>query len=143
MVHGFGRPAARAASVLILSALAACATPQTDRLLDDPAALPPRAEVAGVPFFPQEDYWCGPAALAMPLAWAVLPDPSYISVCFGAVLGGAVFGDQCSPISDTTILSALACGGDIMDHVTTQLPLALTAASLAAVASTILAVVAL
>jgi Na+/H+ antiporter NhaC len=37
------------------------------------------------------------------------------------VLGGAVFGDQCSPISDTTILSSLACGGDLMDHVTTQL----------------------
>jgi Na+/H+ antiporter NhaC len=62
--------------------------------------------------------------LAMPLAWAVNPDPTYISLCFGAVLGGAVFGDQCSPISDTTILSSLACGGDLMDHVTTQLPLA-------------------
>ncbi|HEU5209656.1 MAG TPA: Na+/H+ antiporter NhaC family protein [Longimicrobiales bacterium] len=77
--------------------------------------------------------------LAMPLAWAVLPDPSYIAVCFGAVLGGAVFGDQCSPISDTTILSSLACGGDLMDHVTTQLPLALVAASLGAVASTLVA----
>lgn len=77
--------------------------------------------------------------LAMPLAWAVLPDPSYIAVCFGAVLGGAVFGDQCSPISDTTILSALACGGDLMDHVTTQLPLALLAASLGAIASTLVA----
>ncbi len=75
--------------------------------------------------------------LAMPLAWAVLPDPSYIAVCFGAVLGGAVFGDQCSPISDTTILSALACGGDLMDHVTTQLPLALVAALLGAVAATL------
>ena len=79
--------------------------------------------------------------IAMPLAYAINPDPTYISLCFGAVLGGAVFGDQCSPISDTTILSALACGGDLMDHVTTQLPLALIAAALAAAASTAAAMV--
>ena len=79
--------------------------------------------------------------LAMPLAWAVHPDPTYLSVCFGAVLGGAVFGDQCSPISDTTILSSLACGGDLMDHVTTQLPLALATAFLAALAATGVALV--
>jgi Na+/H+ antiporter NhaC len=77
--------------------------------------------------------------LAMPLAWAVYADPTYISLCFGAVLGGAVFGDQCSPISDTTILSSLACGGDLMDHVTTQLPLALAAAGLGAAAATLVA----
>jgi Na+/H+ antiporter NhaC len=77
--------------------------------------------------------------LAMPLAWAVHPDPGYISVCFGAVLGGAVFGDQCSPISDTTILSSLACGGDLMDHVTTQLPLAFVAATLGAITATLVA----
>lgn len=77
--------------------------------------------------------------LAMPLAFAVNPDPFYLQICFGAVLGGAVFGDQCSPISDTTILSSLACGGDVMDHVTTQIPLALTAAGIAAVLSTLLA----
>ncbi|HSJ65370.1 MAG TPA: Na+/H+ antiporter NhaC family protein [Gemmatimonadaceae bacterium] len=76
--------------------------------------------------------------LAMPLAYAVNPDPGYVTICFGAVLGGAVFGDQCSPISDTTILSSLACGADVMDHVTTQLPLALAAAGGAAVLSTLL-----
>ncbi len=76
--------------------------------------------------------------IAMPLAYALTPEPFYVSVCFGAVLGGAVFGDQCSPISDTTILSSLACGGDLMDHVTTQIPLALLAASLAAAASTVM-----
>jgi Na+/H+ antiporter NhaC len=70
--------------------------------------------------------------IAMPLAFAVNPDPQYVSICFGAVLGGAVFGDQCSPISDTTILSSLACGGDLMDHVTTQIPLAIGAAAPAA-----------
>jgi Na+/H+ antiporter NhaC len=78
--------------------------------------------------------------LAMPLAYAVDPNPFYMQLCFGAVLGGAVFGDQCSPISDTTILSALACGGDVMDHVTTQLPLALAAATLAATVATALAI---
>jgi Na+/H+ antiporter NhaC len=46
-------------------------------------------------------------------------------------MGGAVFGDQCSPISDTTILSSLACGADLMDHVLTQLPIAMMAAGIA------------
>lgn len=68
--------------------------------------------------------------VAMPLAWAVLPDEFFITLCFGAVVGGSVFGDQCSPISDTTILSSLATGCDLMDHVHTQIPLALTAAGL-------------
>ena len=44
-----------------------------------------------------------------------------------AVLGGGVFGDHCSPISDTTILSSLASGCDHLEHVRTQLPYALTA----------------
>jgi Na+/H+ antiporter NhaC len=77
--------------------------------------------------------------IAMPLAFAINPDPQYVSICFGAVLGGAVFGDQCSPISDTTILSSLACGADLMDHVTTQIPLAMAAATAAAIASTLAA----
>lgn len=80
--------------------------------------------------------------IAMPLAWAINPDPFYMTLCFGAVLGGAVFGDQCSPISDTTILSSLATGADHMDHVTTQVPLALAAATLAAVLYTLLATLA-
>ena len=79
--------------------------------------------------------------LAMPLAFGVSPDPNYVALCFGAVVGGSMFGDQCSPISDTTILSSLACGADLMDHVTTQLPLALFAASLAAGVSTLVAFV--
>ena len=81
--------------------------------------------------------------LAMPLAYALNPDPFYMSLAFGAVLGGAVFGDQCSPISDTTILSSLACGCDVMDHVLTQLPMALAAASAGAVAATLLAMYAM
>ncbi len=72
--------------------------------------------------------------LALPLAWSVAAEPHYISLCFASVIGGSMFGDQCSPISDTTILSSLACGADLMDHVTTQLPLSLAAAAMAAVA---------
>ena len=77
--------------------------------------------------------------IALPLAYSVSPDPTYFVLNFGAIMGGAVFGDQCSPISDTTILSSLACGSDLMDHVNTQLPMALAAASIAIVLSTIIA----
>lgn len=45
-----------------------------------------------------------------------------------SVLAGAVFGDHCSPISDTTILSSMSSGADHVDHVRTQLPYALLAA---------------
>lgn len=79
--------------------------------------------------------------VAMPLAWAVLPDEFFITLCFGAVIGGSVFGDQCSPISDTTILSSLSTGCDLMDHVYTQIPLALTAAGLAALMYSLLVAV--
>ncbi len=50
-----------------------------------------------------------------------------------AVLAGAVFGDHCSPISDTTIMSSMASGADHIDHVRTQLPYALTVAAVALV----------
>jgi Na+/H+ antiporter NhaC len=49
-----------------------------------------------------------------------------------AVLAGAVFGDHCSPISDTTIMSSLATGSDHVDHVRTQLPYALSVALISA-----------
>lgn len=51
----------------------------------------------------------------------------------GAVLTGAVFGDHCSPVSDTTILSSMASACDHMDHVNTQIPYSLTAATVAAI----------
>lgn len=70
--------------------------------------------------------------VAMPLAWAIIPDPFFITLCFSAVIGGSVFGDQCSPISDTTILSSLSTGCDLMDHVKTQFPLAIMAGTIAA-----------
>lgn len=71
--------------------------------------------------------------IAIPLAFAISSDPFYITLNFAAIIGGAVFGDQCSPISDTTILSAMVSGADLMDHVNTQLPLAMIAAGFAAV----------
>jgi Na+/H+ antiporter NhaC len=46
----------------------------------------------------------------------------------GGVLAGAIFGDHCSPISDTTVLSSAASGSDHLDHVLTQIPYALTVA---------------
>jgi Na+/H+ antiporter NhaC len=46
-----------------------------------------------------------------------------------AVLAGSVFGDHCSPISDTTILSSTGAGCHHIDHVSTQIPYALTVAA--------------
>jgi tetratricopeptide (TPR) repeat protein len=54
-------------------ALAACATPQTDAVLEAPGALPPRAEAAGTPFHAQRTMECGPASLAMALNWSGVP----------------------------------------------------------------------
>ncbi|MEM1041252.1 MAG: Na+/H+ antiporter NhaC family protein [Bacteroidota bacterium] len=71
--------------------------------------------------------------LVVPLAWGVLSaegmaEPEHYHILYSsvsAVLAGAVWGDHCSPISDTTILSSLASGCDHIDHVRTQLPYAL------------------
>jgi len=81
--------------------------------------------------------------IAAPLAYSVNADPFFNLLCFSAVVGGSVYGDNCSPISDTTILSSLSTGTDLMDHVLTQLPLASVAAMLAAVSYTIVALIAL
>jgi Na+/H+ antiporter NhaC len=50
----------------------------------------------------------------------------YVTV--GAILSGGIFGDHCSPISDTTIISSMASASDHIDHVRTQLPYAMIAA---------------
>ncbi len=55
-----------------------------------------------------------------------------LMLCFAAVLDGAIYGDHCSPISDTTILSSIAAGSDHVDHVRTQAPYATVAMILAA-----------
>jgi len=49
-----------------------------------------------------------------------------------AVFSGAIFGDHCSPLSDTTIVSSISCGIEPLEHVRTQLPYALLAAVAAA-----------
>ena len=54
-----------------------------------------------------------------------------IALCIGAVISGGVFGDHCSPISDTTIISAMASDCEVMEHVRTQLPYALIGAFIA------------
>ncbi|MBD3410889.1 MAG: sodium:solute symporter, partial [Ignavibacteriales bacterium] len=55
-----------------------------------------------------------------------------MSMTIAAALGGGVFGDHCSPISDTTIISSMASASDLIDHVKTQLPYALVAGGVAA-----------
>ena len=57
---------------------------------------------------------------------------SVVLATVGAVVGGGLFGDHCSPVSDTTCLSSFGAASDHMDHVATQLPYALTAAALSA-----------
>ncbi len=63
--------------------------------------------------------------LTIPLAHSINPEMSYIIVCISAVLTGSIFGDHCSPISDTTILSSMGAGCNHIDHVRTQMPYAL------------------
>ncbi len=86
----------------------------------------------------------GTMAILMPLVYplghqlpldAGLPAATALHIhlaAVSAVLAGAVFGDHCSPISDTTILSSLASGSDHVDHVKTQMPYALTVAGISA-----------
>lgn len=73
--------------------------------------------------------------LAVPLAAAYTGNEltALVYATLGAVLTGSTFGDHCSPISDTTIMSSMASSADHIDHVKTQLPYAVTAASTAAV----------
>ncbi len=84
--------------------------------------------------------------LAMPLTWAVMvaqgqAGPEHMHILYSsvsAILAGAVWGDHCSPISDTTILSSLASGCDHIEHVRTQLPYAMTVGAVAILFGSIL-----
>jgi tetracycline resistance efflux pump len=73
----------------------------------------------------------GTLGLILPIAAeiAVAVDLSLLIPAFGAVLAGAIFGDHTSPLSDTTILSAIGSGIQLIDHTTTQLPYALVCAT--------------
>ncbi|PPK48760.1 transporter (NhaC family) [Clostridium algidicarnis DSM 15099] len=59
--------------------------------------------------------------LTIPLASSMSSDPKFVIMSIGAVLTGAIFGDHCSPISDTTILSSMGSGCDHLDHTKTQI----------------------
>jgi len=75
--------------------------------------------------------------IAIPISWSVAGNPTevvpLINSTIAAVLAGAIYGDHCSPISDTTILASLASGSDHIAHVTTQLPYATTIAIISAI----------
>lgn len=58
---------------------------------------------------------------------------AFVLACFGAIAGGGVFGDHCSPLSDTTILSSMGAGSDHIDHMSTQIPYAVTCAAVSVV----------
>lgn len=59
------------------------------------------------------------------------------SLVVAAILSGGIFGDHCSPISDTTAVSSIAAGCDILTHVKTQLPYALVAGGMSVIAFTL------
>ena len=80
--------------------------------------------VAGFMAFSTGTSW-GSFGLLIPLAGEILlavDAPEIVLPALGAVLAGAVMGDHCSPISDTTILSATGAGCEVLTHVNTQLP---------------------
>ncbi len=76
--------------------------------------------------------------IAIPMAWSLAHaqgvDPYIITYAsIASVFAGGIFGDHCSPISDTTIMSSMFSAADHVDHVTTQIPYAVTAAGVSAV----------
>ncbi len=77
-------------------------------------------------------------AIGVPMA-QTLDANLYLTIA--AALGGGVFGDHCSPISDTTIISSMASACDHIDHVKTQLPYAMTAGSITAVIYLVLGII--
>ncbi|MCA9546842.1 MAG: hypothetical protein KC613_20695, partial [Myxococcales bacterium] len=93
-----------------------------------PVALPVTVFVlAGLVAFATGTSW-GTMALvlpvAAPLAATLSGEPLVVYACLGAVLDGAIWGDHCSPISDTTVLSSTASGCPHLAHVRTQFPYA-------------------
>ena len=75
--------------------------------------------------------------IAIPIATSLgLPVP----LLLGAAISGAIFGDHASPISDTTVVASMASATDHIDHVRTQLPYALVAASIATLGFFVLSV---
>ncbi|MEO0508726.1 MAG: Na+/H+ antiporter NhaC family protein [Verrucomicrobiota bacterium] len=77
--------------------------------------------------------------LAIPVIFALTNETEtvlrqdMVIAAIGAVFSGAVFGDHCSPFSDTTIVASVAAGVEPLDHVRTQMPFALITAGVAAI----------
>lgn len=114
----------------------------SDRL---PAVLLPTLVflVASLVAFSTGTSW-GTMALLTPLAVQLGfrmsgadPLDSLVAATTGSVLAGAIFGDHCSPISDTTVLSSRACGCDHVEHVRTQMPYAMLAGAVAILLGTL------
>lgn len=84
----------------------------------------------------------GSFGILLPIAGKIMLDasPEMLLPALAAVLAGAVFGDHCSPISDTTILSSTGAGCNHMDHVSTQLPYALLSAGITTVGYLVLGI---
>jgi len=74
---------------------------------------------------------------AIPIAYAIDGQTYGLTtmISLGAVLDGSIFGDHCSPISDTTIMSSIASSCNLIDHVRTQLPYSLFVAAIALLCS--------
>ena len=68
--------------------------------------------------------------IALPMAAVLGVKPALV---FAACISGGVFGDNCSPVSDTSIVTGMAARVQVVDHIRTQLPYALVAASAALV----------
>ncbi|MEI4770571.1 Na+/H+ antiporter NhaC family protein [Psychrobacillus sp. FJAT-51614] len=77
----------------------------------------------------------GSFGILLPIGASIIMaiEPELLLPVLAAVLAGAVFGDHCSPISDTTIMSATGAGVNVIDHVITQLPYAIISAVIAAI----------
>lgn len=82
--------------------------------------------------------------LAVPMAYSFTGGELGILVyaAVGAVVSGGLFGDHCSPVSDTTVLSSLGAACDHIDHVKTQLPFAFLSAAISVIIWIIIATVA-
>lgn len=93
--------------------------------------IPVMFVIAGVMAFSTGTSW-GSFGILLPIAGDIMNsagDAEHLLPALGAVLAGAVLGDHCSPISDTTILSSTGAGCNVITHVTTQLPYALLGAA--------------
>lgn len=90
--------------------------------------------VGAVMAFASGTSW-GTFAIMLPIAIPIAAELDIsIYICIGAVISAGIFGDHCSPISDSTILSSTGAGSDHIDHVKTQLPIALLNGTVTAVA---------